>query len=157
MTPLDTPTPGRRIRRPTCSRRLEFDAAHRVMRHESKCRHLHGHRYVAEITAAGDHLDAIGRVVDFGVIKEVVGAWIDDHWDHGTILNRDDRELAEFVDARGWRLYTIDGNPTAEILAAELLTIANGLLRDAAAGVEVVHVRLYETPNCWADCALPDA
>ena len=36
----------------TCTRRIEFDAAHRVMEHESKCRHLHGHRYAIEATFA---------------------------------------------------------------------------------------------------------
>ncbi|MEE8246777.1 MAG: 6-carboxytetrahydropterin synthase, partial [Alphaproteobacteria bacterium] len=32
----------------TVTRRLEIDAGHRVMTHGSKCRHLHGHRYVVE-------------------------------------------------------------------------------------------------------------
>ena len=33
------------------TRKLEFDAGHRVMNHESKCATCHGHRYVLEVTA----------------------------------------------------------------------------------------------------------
>ena len=36
----------------TCTRRIEFDAAHRVMGHEGKCKHLHGHRYALEARVA---------------------------------------------------------------------------------------------------------
>ncbi|MDP2056292.1 MAG: 6-carboxytetrahydropterin synthase, partial [Thiobacillus sp.] len=32
------------------TRRLEFDAGHRIPNHASQCRHLHGHRYALEIT-----------------------------------------------------------------------------------------------------------
>ena len=79
--------------RRTCTRKIEFDSAHRVMKHESKCRHLHGHRYVAEITAAADGLDDLGRVIDFSVLKSVVGGWVDDAWDHGTLANDADHDL----------------------------------------------------------------
>jgi 6-pyruvoyltetrahydropterin/6-carboxytetrahydropterin synthase len=38
------------------TRRLEFDAGHRIPDHASQCRHLHGHRYALEITLSGrDH------------------------------------------------------------------------------------------------------
>jgi 6-pyruvoyltetrahydropterin/6-carboxytetrahydropterin synthase len=141
----------------TCTRRLEFDAAHRVMRHESKCRNLHGHRYAVELTArvvAGE-LDQLGRVVDFSVLKNVVGGWIDEHWDHGTILNKDDVDTAAFVDGKGWKLYLMEDNPTAEVMARFILDKANSLLSHADGlpryGVRITHVRVYETPNCWAD------
>ena len=54
------------------TRRLEFDAGHRVLGHEGKCKNLHGHRYSAEITVTAPDLDGLGRVIDFGVIKEKV-------------------------------------------------------------------------------------
>lgn len=138
---------------PTCTRRIEFDAAHRVMRHESKCRHLHGHRYVADVTCEAPALDSLGRVVDFGVIKERVGGWVDEYWDHATLLNGEDAELGALCERNGWRYDTLRGNPTAENIARVLFDVAEGLLEDA--GVRVVHVRVYETPNCWADFAGP--
>ncbi len=53
----------------SCTRRIEFDAAHRVMRHEGKCKHLHGHRYALEATFSASGLDALGRVIDFAAFQ----------------------------------------------------------------------------------------
>ena len=46
------------------TRRLEFDAGHRIPNHQSQCRHLHGHRYALEITLGGGVIDAAGRPDD---------------------------------------------------------------------------------------------
>jgi len=119
------------------------------MRHESKCAHLHGHRYVVDITTAASQLDELGRVVDFSVVKRVVGAWIDDTLDHGTIVNREDFALISLCKAEGWKFYTLPENPTAETLAHHIAFVAGQLLERHA--VRVVSVRVYETPNCWAD------
>jgi len=136
---------------PTCTRRLEFDAAHRITRHGSKCRNLHGHRYVVELTARATELDGLGMVIDFGVLKAVVGAWIDEALDHGAILNQADDDLIALTRANGWKLYVVPFEPTAENLAHLIRDEAARLLADADYLVEVVHVRVYETPNCWAD------
>lgn len=138
----------------TCTRRLEWDAMHRIPRHESKCSAFHGHRYAAEITCAAPELDALGRVVDFGVVKERVGAFIDARWDHTAILLREDPEAGPVAAANarlGRPVYWLDVHPTAENLARELARVASELLADT--GVEVVRVRLWETPNCTAEWA----
>lgn len=119
------------------------------MRHESKCRHLHGHRYVAEVTCAATALDELGRVIDFGVIKTIFGEWVDKFLDHGTLVNDKDQSLIALCMREGWRYFTMQGNPTAENIAAMLFAKGQELLE--AHGVDVVHVRVYETPNCWAD------
>lgn len=133
---------------PVIMRKLEFDAGHRLIKHEGKCRHLHGHRYVAELYVQGD-LDEVGRVIDFSKIKEVVGGWIDERWDHGMILNSEDPIISYFRHYGGTRLYVMDRNPTAENMADELFTIAKGLL--SPYNLRVVKVRLWETPNCFAE------
>lgn len=139
---------------PTCTRVLAWDAMHRVPRHESKCAAFHGHRYTAEVTCAAEALDDRGRVVDFGVVKQKLGAWVDERWDHTAILLRGDPDPAAQAVAtsnaqHGRPVYWMDVHPTAENIAAELGRVAEQLLnRD---GLRVVHVRVYETPNCWAD------
>lgn len=134
-----------------CTRRLEFDAAHRVMEHESKCKYLHGHRYVIEASFEASALDALDRVIDFGVIKERLGGWIDEHWDHGTILNVKDKPLGELISGQTFqKIYYLSGNPTAERMAEYLFSeICPALF--AEAGVRCTKLRLYETPNCYAD------
>jgi len=119
------------------------------MRHESKCKNLHGHRYVADVTCAAAELDPLGRVIDFGVVKTLVGGFVADYWDHGCLLNREDEKLIDLCAKEGWRLYVMPANPTAENLAEALHGHAQKLL--APSGIEVARVRMYETPNCWAD------
>jgi len=138
----------------TCTRRLEWDAAHRVPRHEGKCAAWHGHRYVAEIQCAAESLDDKGRVIDFGVIKELVGGWIDRTWDHTAVIMTGDPDpgapaIAASNAAAGRPVYWLDAPPTAENLVAELARIAQELLEPK--GVEVVAIRLWETPNCSAE------
>lgn len=143
------------------TRKLEFDAGHRVLGHEGKCATPHGHRYVAELTVSADALDSLGRVIDFSVIKTLVGGWIDANWDHTMILHPDD-PLLQYCGLIGPRPpYVIprrddgpfqsDGNPTAENMSKYLFGVAGELLRPH--GIRVEAVRLYETPNCWADYA----
>lgn len=127
-----------------------FDTAHRITRHESKCRNLHGHRYSAEVTCSGT-LDKLGRVVDFGVIAERVGSWVTNNLDHGTIANAEDHALIDYCRTTGSKLYILAAEPTAENIARLLFRMARAVL--AETGVEVVNVRVYETPNCWADYA----
>ena len=138
----------------TCTRRIEFDAGHRVMEHESKCRHLHGHRYAVEASFTAQQLDTLGRVIDFGQVREKLGAWIDEHWDHATILNERDRELgAAIAEKTGQSIFYLPGNPTAENMAEYLLaTVCPKLF--GTSGAHCVRIRLYETPNCYADAVL---
>ncbi len=135
----------------TCTRRIEFDAAHRVMLHESKCKHLHGHRYTLEATFSAPALDELGRVVDFGVIKSLLGGWIDEHWDHATILHEKDRELGEAIAAKtGQKIFYLKGNPTAENMADYIVReLCPALFKGQ--NVHCTRVRLWETPNCYVD------
>ncbi|MCO6440223.1 MAG: 6-carboxytetrahydropterin synthase [Nitrococcus mobilis] len=79
------------------SRRLEIDAAHRIAGHGSKCRYLHGHRYVIEACciSASLHTNGAkrGMVLDFGFLKEEMARTIDEPCDHGLLVSVDDQEL----------------------------------------------------------------
>jgi 6-pyruvoyltetrahydropterin/6-carboxytetrahydropterin synthase len=139
-----------RMTRITCTRKLEFDAAHRVVAHESKCKHLHGHRYTVEITMEAPELDALGRVVDFGVMKEKLGAWLDENWDHNTILWEKDRELGDKIaTVTQQNIFYLSTNPTAENMAKYLLEHICPTL--FAAPLKITRLKLQETPNCWAE------
>lgn len=136
----------------TVTRLLEFDAAHRVMNHESKCATLHGHRYKVEIEATADELDKVGRIIDFSVIKNTIGAWIDERWDHTTIVCRDDEQTVHALHAmpKFKEPFLTDWNPTAENMANFILrVVAPSCLHQT--GVKVIRVRVWETPNCFAE------
>lgn len=146
---------------PTTSvtRCFTFDAGHRVYGHEGKCKHLHGHTYKAEVTVTADDLDGLGRVIDFSVLKEKVGGWIDEHWDHNLLLNTDDplytlftlghpTVVGDFFGGKQPYLFH-KSNPTAENIARELFYKVELLLGNQ--NIHPVHVRVWETPNCYAE------
>lgn len=141
----------------TCTRTFSFDAGHRVPLHHSKCRSPHGHTYKAEITCKAFRLTEEGFVVDFGIIKELVGTWIDQNWDHTTLYQKGDSLMETMAHAcarqegvRPW--YPMLCAPTAENMAAHLANVAQGLLDPHK--VSVVRVRIWETPKCHADWVL---
>lgn len=132
----------------TITRRLEIDAGHRLLAHESKCRNAHGHRYAFEVTVSGAALDDCGRLIDFGAVKQLVAGWLDAEWDHGFLAQAGD-PLIEPMRALGLKLVVLDVPPSIEHLTAIVLARSAPLL--APDGLRVVRVRGYETPNCWAD------
>lgn len=138
----------------TCTRKLEFDAGHRVFKHESKCRHPHGHRYAVLFEAMAkpgkNPLDPLGRVIDFSVLKERIGGYIDAQMDHGFLCWAEDHEMIQALSqVTDCKLYVMSANPTAENIAAHFMqVICPALLKDTA--IEVISVRVFETPNCWA-------
>lgn len=149
--------------RVSVTRKLEFDAGHRVWGHGGKCRHLHGHRYVCEVTVEADRLNSLDMVIDFSVVKAKVGGWIDNEWDHNILLSPED-PLLSFASGhptlspdalwQGKPPYIMKaGNPTAEKIAEELFVQASRLL--SSDGISVTNVRVWETPNCYADFSLP--
>lgn len=136
------------------TREIGIDAGHRVPDHGSKCRNLHGHRYTIQATCIGDLIDngeQTGMVLDFGFLKDEMMKEIDAECDHATILYRGDSLLQDHMDAFG-KLVLVDFIPTAENLAKywfEKLQLPV-LIRSKYKAI-LKRVRVYETPNCWAD------
>ena len=76
------------------TKEIHFCYGHRLLDYSGKCRHLHGHNGRAVITLETESLDALGMVMDFTVIKQVVGKWIDDALDHLELYSGMDPEDA---------------------------------------------------------------
>lgn len=140
------------------TRKLEFDAGHRIPDHRSQCRNLHGHRYVLEITLTGDIVDAPGEsdngmVMDFSEIKSIAKQHIVDLWDHAFLVYRGDEAVRGFLDTLpDHKTVVLDCIPTAENLASVIFhTLAPHYSSHYGTQLSLSRVRLYETPNCWAD------
>lgn len=140
------------------TRRLEFDAGHRIPDHASQCRHLHGHRYVLEVTLSGEVIEADGlpvngMVMDFADVKRIANELVVSRWDHAFLVYRGDTRVREFLDSMPeHKTVVLDCVPTAENLAAEAFRLLDPAYRDSYGNhLRLERVRLYETPNCWAD------
>ncbi|NCC41129.1 MAG: 6-carboxytetrahydropterin synthase [Gammaproteobacteria bacterium] len=136
----------------TATRYHDFSCGHRVVGHEHKCRYLHGHNYRVTFECAGD-LDAVGRVIDFGVMKARLCQWLEEHWDHKLLLWADDPLLESVRAASPESVVAVPFNPTAENLAVHLLTVV-GPAQLAGTGVTLIRCRVEETRKCSAAARL---
>jgi 6-pyruvoyltetrahydropterin/6-carboxytetrahydropterin synthase len=142
----------------TITRKLEFDAGHRIPDHRSQCRNLHGHRYVLEITLQGDVVETEGApdrgmVMDFADVKSLAMEHLVSRWDHAFLVFEGDARVRAFLESMPeHKTVVLDRIPTVENLAAVAFDVL-AQVYDAHYGVNLrLHrVRLYETPNCWAD------
>jgi len=141
------------------TRRLEFDAGHRIPNHASQCRHLHGHRYAIEITLSGDIITVEGvseqgMVMDYSEVKRIAKEELVDAWDHAFLVYRNDREVLDFLNSLAdHKTVVLDVPPTAENLAMVAFRQLDNAYRDTYGNhLRLERVRIYETPNNWADC-----
>lgn len=115
---------------------MQFAAAHYVPSEEAgKCRRMHGHTYYANVTIAGDTLNASGFLVNFSDIKRL----IHDRFDH-TLLNED---TDNFDDENPYLF------PTTEVVARTIGRIAQDYLDQTENRPVCLQVFLRETPTSY--------
>lgn len=142
----------------TITRKLEFDAGHRIPDHKSQCRNLHGHRYTLEITLTGAVI-AIegstdnGMIMDFSDIKALAKEHLVDVWDHAFLVYVQDDVIRDFLATLpGHKTVVIDCIPTVENLAQIAFDLLKAAYKDRfGTGLRLHRLVLHETPNCWAE------
>ena len=75
-----------------------MSVAFRQWRADSHCKFIHGYALGIEITFECRTLDERNWVLDFGGLKEIK-AWIQENFDHKTLVARDDPEYQWFEEA----------------------------------------------------------
>jgi 6-pyruvoyltetrahydropterin/6-carboxytetrahydropterin synthase len=139
-------------------RQLKFCAGHRLHGHEGRCAFFHGHNYRVDVEVVaeggGADVDAVGRVVDFTLIKQRMHGWLDEHWDHAFLVFEDDANaLAAVRLVEPTKYFVMPWNPTAENMARYLLeVVAPRVLGDL--GVMARRVAVWETDEACAVAAL---
>jgi len=143
----------------TAERHHDISCGHRVVGHESKCRHLHGHNYRVHFTVAAEYLDDIGRVMDFSAIKELLCVWLEDNWDHKFLAFEADPVMrAIYAQAKSCAqaedgltlvesIVFVPFNPTAENMAQYLVEVI-GPQQLWATDVTLIKVVIEETRKC---------
>jgi 6-pyruvoyltetrahydropterin/6-carboxytetrahydropterin synthase len=127
------------------TRRADFSSSHfywsdRLSPEENarvfgKCanRNGHGHNYTLEVTVRGEIDPVTGFVLDLKELKEILRREVVDAYDHRHL----NLELPEFR-------HTV---PTTENIAIAIW----GRLRERIPGASLHRVRVYETPDLFAD------
>lgn len=129
------------------TRKIEFSAAHfyhnpnfsakENRRIFGKCNnpHGHGHNYVLEVTIAGEPDPQTGMILDLNDLKGILEREVTARFDHRH-LNHEVPELQGKV-------------PTCEEIASVIWKILDPQIRQG----RLDHLRLYESPDLFVDCA----
>lgn len=133
----------------TASRYHDICTGHRVHNHESKCAHLHGHNYRVHFTIEAPRLDAIGRVLDFSVIKSLLCEWLEREWDHKFLVWNQDPMRTTLVHLDPEGVVEVPFNPTAENMAEFLLHVV-GPHQLKGTSARLISVEIEETAKCSA-------
>lgn len=115
------------------TKQFRFESAHFLPNHDGKCRNLHGHSYILEVSVEGDVIQdgpKEGMVIDFADLSKLVKEEVISKWDHKCL-----NEIVSFV-------------PTAENLAMEVIRI----LQDKK--LQVTKVKLSETPESFVEVSV---
>ncbi|CCB85197.1 6-carboxy-5,6,7,8-tetrahydropterin synthase [Parachlamydia acanthamoebae UV-7] len=125
------------------------------MDHEGKCATVHGHNYYIHLTAEAPCLDSLGRIIDFSVLKDRIGSWIEEYWDHNFLVYERDEKVVEMLRSipRKKEPFICKFNPTAENMAEYILREIGPLMLEGT-GVTITKVTLYETDNCYVEAYL---
>ena len=136
-------------------RHHDISCGHRIYQHDSSCAHLHGHNYRIHfrVCRVSKELDRLGRVLDFGMMKQKLCQWLEEHWDHKFLLWEADPWLAplQAIDKKG--VVALTFNPTAENMAHYLLSSVGPKLLDGSE-LKLTAVRVEETAKCSAEACL---
>ena len=112
------------------TKQFKFEAAHSLPNHDGKCKNLHGHSYILEVTVSGEkHISGPkeGMIIDFSDLSKIVEENIINKWDH-QFLN----EILPFT-------------TTAENLAEECFKILEHN------NLQVEKIKLWETSKSFVE------
>jgi len=122
---------------------VSFCYGHRLLDHKGKCKNLHGHNGIAEVTLASAALNDQNMVADFGDLGRSLNDWLDANFDHKIILCTRD-PLLKALKEQGQQCFETGANPTAEVMAELLFAEMKKL------GFPVHKVSVWETGTSFA-------
>jgi len=137
----------------------DFCLAHRLGKgYPGKCKNLHGHNYSVQVTLDSSCLDQYDMVIDFGDIKKYLNTWVQDNWDHATMVTKDDKALLNFLEVEDQRRFVVDEdqNSTAEFMSKFLFEKFQEIIEKEVGGeVGILEVKVWETADSFATWTRP--
>lgn len=118
-----------------------------------KCKNFHGHNYFFEVEVGGYKLNDYGMLIDFADIKNICDDWIQNNWDHSSIVDSTDIDFQNFLTKEGSNYWVAEweGNTTAERMSEFLANLFFPKLKEANDSILYVRVRVWETEDSIAE------
>ena len=137
------------------TKEFTFEAAHFLEGYDGACREIHGHSYRLFVTIKGEpsadgYDPKQGMVMDFGLLKQIVGEQIVSRLDHAFIMRRSEQseQVQAMLEGIYHNIVLVDYQPTCENMLADF---AERLLEALPDEVELYSLRLHETATSFAE------
>ena len=127
--------------------------AHALHGYKGKCAHIHGHSYQLSVTVLGQPVETendpkLGMVMDFGELKGIVNDLVVSKLDHALLLSHRSKENISGSNSLFNRVIYVEYQPTCENM---LLDIADTLKAELPETIELISLKLTETPTSYAE------
>jgi 6-pyruvoyltetrahydropterin/6-carboxytetrahydropterin synthase len=135
---------------------FEISTGHRLSDYSGKCKNLHGHNYIGEVTIKGQEsdLNKLGMLMDFGDLKKAIQDSIDKRFDHKIILKKGDpfnEALGEVCKKFGDEsIVWVDYNPTVENIIQDMHETLRSVFYNANVSYDL-HLKVFETSTSYAE------
>lgn len=128
------------------TKKIEFEAAHRLSNYTGPCREIHGHTYKLEVTVTGPIQADTDMILDFRILKEILSKTVMKHFDHALILKDEPVNRQIFAAYQG-KITWMEHEPTAERM---IQWIFHQIREELRAPLELVDLSLHETSGSHA-------
>lgn len=128
------------------TKKIEFEAAHRISNYPGSCSEIHGHTYKLEVTVLGEINPETDMVMDFKNLKDILQKTVIAHVDHALIL-KSSTENQTFFSSYPGKITWMQSEPTAEQM---LLWMVSSITPHLPSGVSLLKLKLHETSGSFA-------
>ncbi len=129
------------------AKEFKWEMGHRLPEHFGLCKNIHGHSYRMIVEFEGE-LDKQGMVIDFYDVEKIINPIIE-KLDHAFMVNKNDKDMIEFLEKIKSKHVIVDFNSTVENISQYIISELKK--KPLAKNVECATVRVYETAFDYAE------
>ncbi len=136
------------------TKEFQFEMAHALWNYNGKCKNIHGHSYILQVTVIGEPISdenstKYGMVIDFGDLKKFVNDAIVNKMDHSLVISEKSKHDGLLQTEQMFeRRHITPYQPTCENMVYEFASILKNIL---PSNVKLHSIRLWETANSYAE------
>ncbi|OGU86006.1 MAG: 6-pyruvoyl tetrahydropterin synthase [Ignavibacteria bacterium RIFOXYB2_FULL_35_12] len=129
------------------AKEFKWEMGHRLPEHFGNCKNIHGHSYKMIVEFEGE-LNKNEMIIDFYDVDKIIKPLLE-KFDHAFMVNKNDKEVLEFLDKIKSKKVVVDFNSTVENICNFIL---NEIIRvELPKNISSVTVRIYETNEDYAE------
>ena len=129
------------------AKEFRWEMGHRLPEHFGNCKNIHGHSYKMIVEFEGE-MNKDEMIIDFYDIDRIIKPLIE-KLDHAFMVNKNDRDVIEFLEKIKSKMLVVDFNSTVENICKYVLEEIKKF--EMPQNISSIGVRIYETNEDYAE------